>query len=389
MNYLRTLFGKANPRKHPNVRRAYSEVLVALCVVVTVGVLGHFISPYRAPSSTLFYDSSGQTQTTYHRATIDAVEAGDDDQQRVSATILDGPESDSTTTIVVSQFTQLSPGDTIVLSQNQSTGTFMFADYHRLPLMMTLLAVFIAIVLLVGRGRGATSIAGLIVSVGIIGFGIVPFILGGYDALWVCIIGAFLIAIPSILIAHGFRRRTYISLACILFILLLVAIAAELVVHALQLSGLHDETAGMLAIGSENTINLSGLLVGGIIIASLGVLDDIVTAQVAVVEELLGANEKLSLRDIYMKAWSVGTEHIAALVNTLALVYAGAALPLILIISSGASNLFVFFNSEYMITEIVRTLITSTALVLAVPISTLVASAWLHRRVAKAAQTTH
>jgi uncharacterized membrane protein len=120
--------------------------------------------------------------------------------------------------------------------------------------------------------------------------------------------------------------------------------------------------------------------VGGIVIATLGVLDDIVTAQVATVDELMTANRKLPLRTIYKKAMSVGGEHIASLVNTLALVYAGTALPLILLISSNTNDLFVFFNSEFVVTEVARTIIASLALVAAVPMSTLAASMWFHAR---------
>lgn len=379
MHYFTSLLKKINPRKSPRAKRTYFEVAAAIAVVIAVGALSQLISPYQPIREAPFYDQSGQLQITHHRATVDSVEA-DGDEKHISSTVIDGPEKGSQAVFSVSIQENIEPNDTVILSKNQSTGNFTFSGYHRIPLMVVLLSVFIVVVLLVGRQRGASSIVGLVISIGIIGFGIIPLINKGYDALWVCIVGAFLIAIFSVLAAHGFRRRTYISLGCILFILVFVAIGANLAVHALQLSGFYDETVGFMLMNSQHDINLSGLLVGGIAIASLGVLDDIVTTQVATVEELLDANRELSLGKVYSKAWSVGAEHIAALVNTLALVYAGAALPLIIFLSSDTVDLYIFLNGEYLMTEIVRTLIASTALVVAVPISTFLASFMMHQR---------
>lgn len=108
---------------------------------------------------------------------------------------------------------------------------------------------------------------------------------------------------------------------------------------------------------------------------ALGVLDDITTAQTAIVHELKVANPKLSWTDLYKKGISVGTEHITALVNTLFLAYAGASLPLFLLLTLNTSQpLWVLFNSEFLVEEIIRTLIGSASLIIAVPISTFVAA---------------
>ena len=85
-------------------------------------------------------------------------------------------------------------------------------------------------------------------------------------------------------------------------------------------------------------MNLQGVLLAGIVICVLGILDDVTTAQTAAVEEISKADSKLSVKELYSKGLSVGSEHIASLINTLILVYAGAALPLFLLLINTQSG---------------------------------------------------
>ena len=119
-------------------------------------------------------------------------------------------------------------------------------------------------------------------------------------------------------------------------------------------------------------------MLGGIIIGALGVLDDVTTGQTAAVDEIHKANPALGFKELYFRGLSVGHEHIASLVNTLALAYAGASLPLFLIFKvSNDIPFWVNLNSESIIEEVVRTFIGSSALILAVPISTFFAAYFL------------
>ena len=114
-----------------------------------------------------------------------------------------------------------------------------------------------------------------------------------------------------------------------------------------------------------------GLLLGGIIIGSLGVLNDITIGLSASIQELAKANPKFKLRELFQSGMRIGSEHIAALVNTLALAYAGAALPLFIYIVLNPSNQppWIILNSELLVEEIVRTLAGSVGLILAVPLT--------------------
>jgi uncharacterized membrane protein len=128
-------------------------------------------------------------------------------------------------------------------------------------------------------------------------------------------------------------------------------------------------------------INLQGVFLSGIIIGVLGVLDDVTTGQSAAVEELHFANPTLGFSELYRRGLSVGREHIASLVNTLVLAYTGVSFPFLLLYGSRQLQpLWVTLNGNFIAEEIVRTLVGSSVLVIAVPLTTLLAAYYYGRK---------
>ena len=200
-----------------------------------------------------------------------------------------------------------------------------------------------------------------------------PNIVNGSNPIIVFIVGGFLITFFSIYLGHGFNRRTSIAVLSTIITLVISIILSILAVNWAQLFGLGSEEAFLLQVGDLSGINLKGLLLGGMIIGILGVLDDITTAQSAAVEEIYRANPKLNKKELLKRGLSVGHEHIISLVNTLVLAYAGVSFPLLLLFSQSYTPTWVLLNSENIVEEIVRTLVGSSALVIAVPITTYLA----------------
>jgi hypothetical protein len=79
-------------------------------------------------------------------------------------------------------------------------------------------------------------------------------------------------------------------------------------------------------------------------------------------------------RALSRAAIRIGRDHIASVVNTLVLAYAGAALPLLLLFSIAQSSVGSVANSELVAEAIVRTLVGSIGLVASVPVTTALAA---------------
>lgn len=253
--------------------------------------------------------------------------------------------------------------------------TFAVVDKYRLDAVLYIFLAFFLLTLIFAGKRGVFSIIGLFFSVAIIVYYIVPQIIEGADPIITSLIGSLGIMFLTLYLAHGFNARTSIAVVSSLATLTLTVLVANVFVSFSNLVGLGSEEAFFLQYDIAN-INLKGLLLGGIIIGVLGVLDDITTAQSAAVYELKRANMNFDFKELYERGVRIGREHIASLVNTLAMAYVGASLPLLLLIYVNLNNnLWVIASSELIVEEIIRTLIGSSALVLAVPITTVLA-AW-------------
>ena len=292
-----------------------------------------------------------------------------EDREGVVAEYFDDPTKDGD---------DLAIGDRVVVLWTQAMmdeGQFIIIDRYRLVSVGVLFLIFFGSAILFARKKGVSSVLGLAVSLLILMFYTVPTIVSGGSPFIVASISAFLIAVLSISIAHGFSRQTGIALVSTLVVLVFSFGLSQLFVSTAQLFGLGSEEAFSLTFSGLGEIDLRGLLLAGIIIGVLGVLDDVTTAQTATVKQLAGAGVK-GFRSLYHRATQVGVEHVVSLVNTLALAYVGASLPLLLMFSvnEGGLPFWVILNSEMIIEEVIRILIGSIVLVLAVPISTVFAA---------------
>lgn len=268
---------------------------------------------------------------------------------------------------------ELRAGDKVVLVR--SGDEYMIMDKYRLLPMLVILALFFFLVIAFSGRKGAASIAGLGISILILIKFVAPEIIAGSNPLFIGILGSFAIAFLSIYAAHGINKRTSIALLSTFITLAIASVAAILFVKFSHLFGTGSEEALFLQTGGFEDLNLQGLLLAGIIIGTLGVLDDITTSQTAAVEEISRAGNGLNFSELWKRGVSVGKEHISSLVNTLVLAYAGASLPLFLLFTLNRTEpLWVIFNNEMIAEEVIRTLVGSASLVLAVPISTFLAA---------------
>lgn len=282
--------------------------------------------------------------------------------------------------------TAVKKGDRMVVIESISDAETVYhlGEPYRLPNMLWVLAAFFAVAIFFGRMKGITSIIGLIGSIVILDKVVIAGIMAGKDPLAVTTLGMVLIVLVSFYLAHGFNKRTSIAVTGSLIVLSAAYILAKVAVSLTALVGTGTEEAIFLQVGPLGTIDLRGLYLSGIMIGVIGVIDDITTGQVAAVCEIREANPTLSANELYRRGLIVGREHIASLINTLVLAYAGASLPLFLLFSIYKDTpAWVTMNSGPIAEEIVRSIVGSAALILAVPVTTWLAAKYFGRQSAR------
>ncbi|MFJ2706108.1 YibE/F family protein [Streptomyces sp. NPDC087428] len=250
---------------------------------------------------------------------------------------------------------------------------YSVTDVNRKFPMALLAGIFAVAVVVVGRLRGVMALVALALSFAVLTLFILPAILQGSNPLLVAVVGASAIMLIALYICHGLTARTSVAVIGTLISLLLIGLLGSLFIGWASLSGNTDDSTGLIH-GLYPHIDMSGLLLAGVIIGSLGVLDDVTVTQTSAVWELHQADPTMNAKQLYRAGIRIGRDHIASVVNTLVLAYAGAALPLLLLFSIAQSSMGTVANSELVAEEIVRTLVGSIGLVASVPVTTALAA---------------
>ncbi|HEU0085793.1 MAG TPA: YibE/F family protein [Candidatus Paceibacterota bacterium] len=275
---------------------------------------------------------------------------------------------------ILNDYKPLKEGDRVYvqLSLFDESG-YTIADVSRTR-GLTILAIFFVILAVLTSGwKGVYSLVGLLFSFAVIFTFMVPQILNGAPPVLIGIVGATLILIPALYLSYGLNKKSVAAFLGIIIALVFVGITSSILVKALGFTGL-GEVSMFLDMESSSSINLVGLLIAGIIIAAVGVLDDVAAIQASVVFSLSSANKELRGIELFKEAMRVGRDHISAVINTLVLAYTGASLPLILLLSLREMPAGYFVSMEMVAEEIARTLVSSSGLLLAVPLTTLIAT---------------
>ncbi|MEU6245067.1 YibE/F family protein [Streptomyces sp. NPDC047024] len=307
-----------------------------------------------------------------------AAQEGKADCKKATVRVDTGKDRGRTFTEIVQpdQTRQLHEGEQVVVAYEPSAPKdlqYAVTDVNRQFPMALLAGIFAVAVVVVGRMRGVMALVALAVSFLVLTMFILPAILQGSNPLLVAVVGSSAIMLIALYMCHGLSARTSVAVLGTLVSLMLIGFLGSQFIGWAALTGNTDDSTGLIH-GLYPSIDMSGLLLAGVIIGSLGVLDDVTVTQTSAVWELHEANPSMGWRGLYRAGIRIGRDHIASVVNTLVLAYAGAALPLLLLFSIAQSSVSTVATSELVAEEIVRTLVGSIGLVASVPVTTALAA---------------
>jgi uncharacterized membrane protein len=270
-------------------------------------------------------------------------------------------EGDRITTVDISQVSQ--PG----------VDPLVFMDFQReLPIAL-LAVVYALVVLLVARWRGLAAMAGLgLAFVVLLGF-TMPALLAGQSAIGVALVTSSLVMFVTLYLAHGLSARTSTALLGTLVGLALTAGLAAWASGAAQITGTTSEASSFLPSTAPGA-DLRGIALCGIVLAGMGVLNDVTITQASAVWELRAVAPTASRAELFTSAMRIGRDHIASTVYTIAFAYVGAALPLLMMVWLIDQSPATALSSGEIAEEVVRTLVGSVGLVLAIPVTTAIAT---------------
>ena len=356
--------------------RLVALVLAPLVVLTVLGVISFWPSASSLPTIEV---------GDFVRGTVTAIEPCDNADPGcavATATVDEGPDKGDTVSITLtlgSASPDIAAGTRVYLQPlpEGSDPAYALADVNRTVPLLALSAVFALAVVLLARWKGVSALVGLIASLLILAVFVLPALLEGSSPVAVAALGSSAIALVSMGLAHGFNVRTGVALIGTLIALLITTLLGWLFTEAMNFTGVATEDAAYLQAVAGGTLDLRGLLLAGLVIGAMGVLDDVTVTQAATVWEVYGADERVPLRELWAAGMRVGRDHVAAVVNTLVLAYAGASLPLFLLISLSDAPLLQSINNEAVAAEVVRSMVGGLGIIAAVPVTTALAAALL------------
>ncbi len=263
-------------------------------------------------------------------------------------------------------------GDTVVLTRDpgaEGGPSYRFYDFARSTPMLVLAVAFALVTAAVARLRGLAALVGLAFAFFVLIRFVLPGILEGSSPTAVSLVGSAAIMFVVLYLAHGFSARTTTALVGTLFGLALVTVLGALSVGVARLTGLTNEETTQLAT-YDPTLDFSGLVIAGVVVAGLGVLNDVTITQASAIWQLHEVDPSMGWKELYRRGMTVGRDHIASTVYTIVFAYAGAALPLLLLFDLYSQPAGTIVTGSAMAEEVIRTLVGSIALVLAVPVTT-------------------
>lgn len=301
--------------------------------------------------------------------------------QDVEVRVLEGAREGEIVSFI-NDITPLAQGDAIYVNRLETidgTEYYIMKDVNRHGALVLLGVIFAGSLIFFAGMHGVRALISLGLSVAILFGVLVPLLLHGYSPVLVSVGVAGPILALTLFLTHGFHSRTTIAFLGTFGAVVLTSLLATFFVDLARLTGLSSDAAIYLNFATFGALDFGGILLGSIIIGILGILDDVSITQASVVLELKRANPLFTMRELYARALRVGRDHIGSLVNTLSLAYVGAALPLILLMSKAGSDFALAINQEMVAVELVRIFVGSIGLILAVPLTTLIAGWWYAR----------
>jgi uncharacterized membrane protein len=267
-------------------------------------------------------------------------------------------------------------GDKVFLEETKETDGSIYyniGESLKYNSLLITLFLFVSVIVVVFGKKGLRALSSLMVSLGIIFFVLLPLTLKGHNPVLIASFISICLLFSVMFLTHGNNRVTYSALlGCSISIFITIIISYITIINA-NITGFVDETSSYLYFNTDGVINFPLLVIASIIIGVIGVVDDGAITQAGIVAELKHADKTLSKTEYYKRAMRVGSDHAGAMINTLVLAYVGSSLPLLLLMYTSKLNTLFLLNKEIVATEIFRSLIGSVGLLLAIPLTTIIA----------------
>ncbi|RCX13229.1 putative membrane protein [Anaerobacterium chartisolvens] len=254
-------------------------------------------------------------------------------------------------------------------------------NYFREPVLYGLVGLFFAVLIIFGGLKGFKSVISLIFTGVMVIFFMIPLIFRGADPIPVSIVTVSAVIIATLFLVGGFNKKTLsASIGTVLGVICsgIISIIAGSLAH---ISGLTmEEAESLISIAEKSNLQINGLMFSSILIASLGAIMDVGMSIASAVFEIHDSNPRMDRSRLFKSGMNIGRDVMGTMSNTLILAFAGGAFSTILLIMAYAMPYRQIMNLDVISTELIQGMSGSIGIILTVPITSFISSALVKSR---------
>ena len=268
---------------------------------------------------------------------------------------------------------KLREGDTVYVYVDSHKDTLMFIvdDIDRIPYVIFVFILFIAIILIIGKKQGLKTIISLAVTILAIIYILIPIVTSGGSAIFGAVLVSIIVSIITFLLIAGISKKSIVSMIGTIAGVIIGVLIAFIISHLGRITGLSDEESQMLIyISKDFSIDINGIFFAGIIIGTIGATMDIAMSISSSMEEIVNKVKDITPKQLIKSGLNIGKDVMGTMSNTLILAYVGSSINLILLYVLNNKDLVTILNSDYIASEILRSLCSTIGMVLTIPITT-------------------
>lgn len=273
-------------------------------------------------------------------------------------------------------------GDKILVSRpgydTEGEVNWVFIEHNRIGTIIWLIAIFLLLIVIIGRRKGISTIISLIFTVLAIFLVYIPSILKGYNIYLMTVIVSVFTIFMSLILISGWSLKTLCAISGNVMGIAISGILAVVMSNILGLTGMIDEDYVLLTL-MDTPVNLRAVLWGGVCIGALGAIMDVAMSIASAMKELNDTMSDKSFFRMLRSGMNIGRDAIGTMTNTLILAYIGGALATVLLLVAYNKNMYYLFNMEMIMAEILSAIVGSIGILAAVP-ATAIISAYVFNR---------
>lgn len=249
-------------------------------------------------------------------------------------------------------------------------------QYDRSVGLGVAVAIFLLLMLLVGGEKGFYATLALAFSLVFLLKITVPVIYSGGSPILAGLAMVLVSTAVTVFLIYGLSPRGVLGIgvvlagefvACGLFLLFSVL---------LHLSGFKSSDAENLLVAAQNTgLNISTVLFAATMIASLGAVMDVAVSLLSALWEVRLADPDITGRGLWRAGLRMGRDMIGTMSNTLIFAFAGGSLTTLLVLMTYGTDPVQLLHSDYIALEMAHGLCGTCAVILTVPLASLVSAA--------------